>query len=136
MNITINLNEAVVYLPSGKLMNLKDRLKWGSLEMTPEQIRECLKSLENEQFKMNLNFATLENDLARDFMREQSYQRTELYKGLTTKKFDKLDYLVKAEENLTAEALNLFSSLGESIMKDSRVSEKLQKLDRLKLINS
>jgi Txe/YoeB family toxin of Txe-Axe toxin-antitoxin module len=136
MNITLNLNEAVVYLPSGKVMNLKDKLKWGSLEMTPEQLQEALKPVESEQFKMNLSFETLENDLAGDFMREQSHQRTELYKGLATQKFDNLPYLIKAEENLTAQVLDLFAILGESIMKDSRVSEKLQKLDRLKLINS
>ena len=31
---------------------------------------------------MNLNFDKLENELAKDFMDEQSYQRVEIYKNL------------------------------------------------------
>ena len=43
MNITFNLKEAVVYLPSGKLMNMKDKLKWSYLEMTQGEIQAVLK---------------------------------------------------------------------------------------------
>lgn len=136
MNITFDLKEAVVYLPSGKVMNLKSKLNWDSLEMTPEQIQEALKPVEQENFKMNFNFDKLENDLAQEFMSEQAYKRVELYKEITTKKFDKLDYLKNSENSLTSHGLELFEQIGDIIMNDKRVIEKIQKLDRLKLINS
>ena len=136
MNIIFNLKEAVVYLPSGKLMNIKDKLNWSYLEMTQEEIQAVLKSTENEDFKGSLNFDKLEDELAKYFISEQFYQRLELYKNLTINYFERLDFLKAIEKKLSEESLDFFASLGESILEDKSVIEKLQKLNRLKLINS
>ena len=136
MNITFNLKEAVVYLLSGKLMNMKDKLKWSYLEMTQGEIQAVLKSTENEHFQINLNFDKLENELAKDFMDEQSYQRVEIYKNLIINYFESLDFFKAVETKLYEESLDFFAGLEKSILQDNLVSEKLQKLNRLKLINS
>ena len=85
---------------------------------------------------MNLNFDKLENELAKDFMDEQSYQRVEIYKNLIINYFESLDFFKAVETKLYEESLDFFAGLEKSILQDNLVSEKLQKLNRLKLINS
>lgn len=133
MKITFNLNESDVYIPSGKVMNIKEKLEWNNLELSKEEIELELGVIQYYQFSSDLNIETLEADLTKEFMNKYSRSRKESYKILAIKN---INYLKVFTDKKIDECLNIVEILAQDVINDEKVIQKLEKLNKLKLINS
>lgn len=136
MEITFNLKDAQVYLPSGKIMNLKSQLKWDELEITDKDIAEAVQSTVYEKFNIQMDFDKTMSLLEKDFLNQTRSSRNSIITEMSKKIILDEKIFKSSEDKLTNENRLLIFELGENIMLDKKVNEKIQKLDRLKLINS
>lgn len=136
MEITFNLKDAQAYLPSGKIMNLKSQLKWDELEITEKDISEAVESTVYEKFNIKMDFDNTMSSLGNNFLNHTRSSRNSVITELSKKYILDENLFKSSEEKLIEEQKSLMSEIGQSMMLNAKVIEKIQKLDRLKLINS
>ena len=138
MQITFNLEQAQVYIPSGRLMNLKHRLNWDDIELTSSDCTDIQNYIKNINFTVNTDFTKrLENNTA-NFMTQYSYdqRRIEMYRSYTQKS---LDYDIYIDINLPKCVVvpdKLTLDIGISLEDNADILTKKKKLAQLKLVNS
>lgn len=137
MQITFNLEAAQIYIPSGRLMNLKHRLNWDEIELNITDENQIKNYIRNSNFTVNTDFNMRLQSKVKSFMQQYSYdhKRLDMYKSLTYKS---LDYDSFFDKHLPQVELleKLIEDIGFSLQENNEILSKKKKLAQLQLVNS
>ena len=136
MEIKFNLEDSEVFIPSGRLMNLKNKLGWSADKFNPTEINQALSPLFEQRFEVNLNADEIIARKLKNHKREdETYERERLYKFLTEKVLVEHKALNKWSASYIEELTETVQDLGQEVMQNTSIQKKLLKLKQLKVIN-
>lgn len=138
MNITFNLNDAKVYIPNGRLMNLKHELNWDSIYSLDTDFSFSRKNILSNNFNVNYDFSSNLNTLVKNFIVNYRYkdERQRTYSNLTRNILADLS-LGKLEDSISLEHLgNIMEEVNAGVSRNTTLQTKLKKLKQLKEINT
>lgn len=137
MNITFNLNDAKVYIPSGRLMNLKHELNWDTIYSLETDFLSSRKNILANNFNVNFDFSNNLTTLVKDFIGHYRYKEERQYSySYITKNTLLQASLSKLEENITLEHIgNIMEEVNERVSNNTTLQSKIKKLKQLKEIN-
>jgi len=134
MNITFDLNKATVYIPSGKMMNLKSQLRWDSIDFTPDEFKQSLLALYIKKYDEDFNFDKLQAHLIKQSIIDNEAERKSIYKKLLSESLIDLKFL--KDKKIVVSMPQVLDGAVSMVKSNPQVQEKLLKLQKLKLINS
>lgn len=138
MEITFNLNDAEILLPSGRLMNLKDKLGWSDVSYDPKELEKSLAPVLTEQFHVDFGMEERSQKSVKEVMLNE--QKKQARKSLYLEKGKSLvlspEFFAQTTHNLTEEMREQISQLTEDVLKNEKIQIKLEKLKKLKAINN
>lgn len=135
MKITFDLKDAQIFLPSGKLMNLKGQLGFTKLleEMVPK-VSKINYELSYTPFTLNEDVA-LEQKIKVYFnSNEETNMRLNLMSGLTKSILNKISISKVNEETLIKLNASV-KKIGADIFSSEKIQLKLKKLQQLRAVN-
>ena len=136
MKVTFDLNEAEIFLPTGRVMNLKKDLGWDEAVEKSRSLISEIGSMDTSSFSPKLDTqkelekAMKQNFLANDYVAE----RKQAYRQHVLKKAEEL---IEKSPVLSA-SLAIQSELEDiamSLMNSNVIQTKLRKLNQLREIN-
>lgn len=134
MEMTFNLEEAEIFIPQGRLMNLKEPLGWNDIEIDQLDLKNDTAVLHNIQ--PDNSFEEQEKHLMQRV--EDKYEKQRRVNGfqdLVKKELDKISldtYMASKTEMLA----HLLPDLQDKILNNDKVKSKLAKLAQLKSVNT
>jgi hypothetical protein len=137
MNITFNLNDAKVYIPSGRLMNLKHELQWDKIYSLETDFLSSRKNILANSFNVNFDFSNNLTILVKNFIGHYRYKEERQYSYSDITKNTLLQAsLGKLEEKITLEHVeNIMEEVKERVSNNTTLQSKNKKLKQLKEIN-
>lgn len=136
MNITFNLKDAQVYIPSGRLMNLKHSLKWDEIYDFPIDFPKCKNTILATDFSINWDFSQLLNRYSNEFIKKYKIkaERETRYANLTREVLNdsKISYKIDIHHLSIQSVLN---EVKERLENSENLKLKIKKLKQLKEIN-
>lgn len=137
MEIKFNLNEAEILLPSGRLMNLKDKLGWSDVSYDPKELEKNLAPVLTEQFHVDFRMEERSQKSVKEVMNNE--QKKQARKSLYLEKGKSLvlspEFFAQTTHNLTEEMREQIAQLTEEVLENERIKIKLEKLKKLQEIN-
>lgn len=135
MEITFNLKDAQVFIPHGRIMNLKSELQWGKLEFSKEEIKEAVNKASREDYNVNLNFDKAHVKHINNFTNDtwKTSKRLSKYNELA---LNVLAYNDPKINISTEKCDKLFPMIYEEILVNEKYATKMKKLEQLRLINA
>jgi hypothetical protein len=141
MEITFNLKNAKILIPSGRLMNLKDLLGWKDLEINKKAMQQFIDEGISETYNMTLDFGQNLTQKVKYFMSlSNQNNRKYAYEKLAINNLSINELLDNKVSQISNDSLsenkNLVTIIGQEILNIDKVQEKLLKLKKLKQINN
>jgi len=134
MEIKINLNQAAIYIPSGKMMNLKSQLRWDSIDFSPEEFKQKIFATYIQRYDTDFSFDKLQDHLIKQTILDYSDERKHHYKKLINNELADLKFF--KEKNVVVDLPQVLNDAVSMVKSNLQVQEKIKKLQKLKLINS
>jgi hypothetical protein len=133
MQLSFNLEEAEIFIPQGRIMNLKDKLGWNDIEIDQLDLKNDINVLQS--IEPDKGFEEQEKlMMGRVSDKYEQQRRTNGFQDLVKKELDKVSldsYLVKKTDMLS----HLLPDLQDKILNNDKVKSKLEKLAQLKNLN-
>lgn len=128
-----------IFIPSGRLGNLKEQLGWNNIEFSTSEIENTSKDLAKQFFDVNYDFGKrLEyqiNNFAKNTSKKE--ERKIAYSQICNEQSKNFDY--SSIKKYLFEHQQVFSELiiivGKDLSNNSQIKEKINKLKQLQLIN-
>lgn len=136
MKVTFDLNDAQIFLPTGRVMNMKDELGWVKAVEKSQALVSEITNMNVAQFEPHLDTQqALNNEMKRNFM-DAGYvqERHQAYKQHVLKRVEEVIEKSTIGE-LSHSLKNELESMAENVMQSHAIQTKLKKLNQLKEIN-
>lgn len=137
MNITFNLNDANVYIPNGRLMNLKHELQWDLMYSLDSDFSR--KKILDNKFNIDFDFSHNFKKLLKNFIDRYKEERQYGYSFFTKNTLMNLS-MEKIEYNISIDNIDnidtIMDEVKKGINKNSIIQAKIKKLKQLKEINN
>lgn len=134
MNITFNLNDANVYIPNGRLMNLKHELQWDLIYSLDSDFSR--KKILDNKFNIDFDFSHNFKKLLKNFIDRYKEERQYGYSFFTKNTLMNLS-MEKIEYNISIDNIDtIMDEVKKGINKNSIIQAKIKKLKQLKEINN
>jgi len=133
MKMTINLNEAVTYIPSGRISNIFKFLNLKNIHFEENEFLKLQKNKEKNNFLSEEKLFKIAEGQIKGFVNNKKEDHQYYYNQLTMKTIPGLINYSKIEKfqlNQIIEEKKL------EILENKQVKEKMDKLKKLKAINS
>lgn len=134
MELIFNLEDAEIFIPQGRLMNLKDSLGWNDIELEQLELKNDTEVLHNIQ--PDNSFEEQEKLLmGRVEDKYEKQRRVNGFQDLVKKELDKvcLDSYISSKTDMLSE---LLPALQDNILNNDKVKSRLAKLAQLKSVNN
>ena len=138
MEITFNLEKFKIYIPAGRVGNLKNSLKWSEIDYSEEDINEIRKQVLEQTINININFETkIESLIKTKFnnsqVKEDRISLMSLLSSAQIKEITLPEYFVK--ESLII-AKDLLAEVIQKLDDNEDIIKKKENLEKLRLINT
>lgn len=128
MEMKFNLKESQVYIPSGRIMNMKRSLKWDDIEMTISDINNVKSHLTNSEYKTD-ETSKVDNVVNKLMNYSQLKKQRELsYLTVGKESVSDLKYFAQTKNELVKSGKEMLSELMDKIQEHPEIIKRIEKL--------
>lgn len=137
-SITFDLSKMQVLIPSGRLMNLKERLNWDDIDCSSEDIKQLTQHVANHDFQVNMDFKAKSDAYVNNIMNGRYHKeaRKASYVERGMNHISNPATFSKVTDSLTAELKGCLAELLEETKENEIVKKKMLKLSQLQFMNN
>ncbi len=133
MNITFNLQDAKIFIPSGRMGNLTKTI-WSKISLSKEEIEVAFNN-KNYDFS-NISVSTddlIENHSQKSFSELRSLSKMKIREQFNS--FDYNNFIQKHTADILISSMDLISESSKSLIDNQEIKDKLLKLKKLQQFN-
>lgn len=135
--VSFDLADAEVYIPSGRLMNLKHSLNWDDIQIDDADMRNAAKEVEQQQFVINTDFSKKNERFIENIVNssEMKGKRELIYRDLGLNLIKRQELFSDQVHNITEDFREQIGEMMEATKADPEIQKRLAKLHALREIN-
>jgi hypothetical protein len=137
-SITFDLSKMQVLIPSGRLMNLKERLNWDDIDCSHEEIKQLTQHVSSHDFQVNMDFKAKTDAYVNNIMNGKYHKeaRKASYIERGIKHVENPKSFLQVTNNLTEELKGQLAEIFDEIKEDEQIKKKMLKLSQLQFMNN